>query len=396
MLNRARTNVLLLALCQALSATGITIVVTVASLVGYSLVTNKALATLPITIMQIATMLATIPASLLMKQLGRQRGFMLGALLGILGAGLGVQGIVSAQFSLFCVGVFCIGAFNSFAWYYRFAAADAATESFRPQAISLVVSGGVVAAIIGPSLASWAKDAFSTYEFAGSIAVIVGLQIIAIAILSFIRIPPLADTQLEGAERSLGAIARQPVFFVAVVGSMLGYGVMSLVMTATPLAMTSFDHSFEATASVIRWHVLGMFAPSLVTGFLIARFGVLNIILTGIAMNGLCAAINFSGTAFPHFSIALLLLGIGWNFMFIGSTTLLTEVYAPTEKSKVQAAHDFITFSFVALCSLMSGQLLYFFSWKVINAVALVGMAIALCTNLWLRYHRHQIAEPLA
>ncbi|MGB3495136.1 MAG: MFS transporter [Elainellaceae cyanobacterium] len=395
MLNRERLNVLLLALCQALSATGMTIVVTVASLVGYSLVTNKALATLPITVMQIATMLATIPASLLMKQLGRRRGFMLGSLLGILGAGFSVQGIISAQFPLFCLGVFCIGAFNSFAWYYRFAAADSASESFRPQAISLVVSGGVIAAIVGPSLASWAKDAFSTHEFAGSIAVIVGLQIMAIALLSRVHIPPMADTQIEGAERPLTAIARQPVFLAAVVGSMLGYGVMSLVMTATPLAMTNFDHSFEATASVIRWHVLGMFAPSFMTGFLIARFGVLNIILAGIAINSLCVAVNFSGTAFPHFSIALLLLGIGWNFMFIGSTTLLTEVYAPAEKSKVQAAHDFLTFSFVALCSLMSGQLLYFFSWNTINAVGLGGMAIALVANLWLRYHRRQIAQPL-
>lgn len=390
MLNRSQTNVLLLALCQALASTAMTILVTVASLVGYALATNKALATLPVTVAQIAIMTATIPASLIMKRVGRRNGFIIGSLMGLLGAGFSVQAILTEQFPLFCLGTFCIGAFNSFAWYYRFAAADAASESFRAQAISLVVSGGVIAALIGPTLASWARHFWLTHEFAGSLAVILVLQVLAIALLLGVHVPPLADTQVSGVERPMGAIARQPVFLVAVVGSMLGYGVMSLVMTATPLAMDGFDHTFGVTAAVIRWHVLGMFAPSFITGFLIARFGVLNIILIGIGLNGLCAAINLSGTGFPHFSTALLLLGIGWNFMFIGSTTLLTEAYTPTEKAKAQAAHDFFTFGFVALCSLMSGQLLYHFSWSLVNIVALVAMAIALVANLWLRYRRRQ------
>lgn len=390
MLTRTQTNVLLLALCQAIAATSVTILFTVGSLVGYSLATNKALATLPIAVLQIATMTTTIPASLIMKRTGRRNGFILGSLIGILGAGFSVQSLLIENFWLFCLGNFCIGAFSSFSWYYRFAAADATTEAFRPQAISLVMSGGVIAALIGPTLANWAKDWFSAYEFGGSIAVIIALQILAIALLANVRIPPLADANQTGAERPLGAISRQPVFIVAVLGSMIGYGVMSLVMTATPLAMEGFEHPFSSTASVIRWHVLGMFAPSFITGFLIARFGLLNIIFTGIVLNVLCGVIALMGTGFPYFAIALLFLGVGWNFMFIGSTTLLTQAYKPAEKSKVQAAHDFFTFGFVALCSLMSGQLLYHFSWNWVNGVALGAIVIALGANFWLRYDQWQ------
>jgi MFS family permease len=390
--NQSRLNVLLLALCQALSATTMTILVTVSSLVGYAIATNKALSTMPITIMQVATMLATIPAASIMKRWGRRPGFIVGSGIGIVGAGLSVQAIALQNFVLFCIGTFFIGAFSSFAGYYRFAAADVADDASKPQAISLVVAGGVIAALLGPALATAGKDLLPLHEFAGSVAMIILLQLVAIALLFCVKIPPIADTAVIGVERSLGAIARQPAFIVAILGSMVGYGVMSLVMTATPLAMQGFDHSFGHSASVIRWHVLGMFAPSFVTGFLIARFGVLNIILTGIGLNVVCSALTLSGTTFPHFAIALLLLGIGWNFMFIGSTTLLTETYQPTEKTKAQATHDFLTFTAVALGSLMSGNLLYYFSWARLNEVALVCMAIALGANLWLRLEQRRLA----
>jgi predicted MFS family arabinose efflux permease len=390
MLNRSQINVLLLALCQALAATSITLLFTVGTLVGYSLATDKSLATLPVTLLQLATMLATIPASLIMKHTGRQKGFIIGSGIGMVGAGLSVQSIVLDSFWLFCLGTFCIGSFSSFSWYYRFAAADASTEAFRPKAISLVMSGGVIAALLGPSIATWAKDWFSAYEFAGSIAMIIALQLAAIALLFNIHIPPAADTNQTSTGRPLSAIARQPVFIVAVLGSMVGYGVMSLVMTSTPLAMQGFEYPFPSIASVIRWHVLGMFAPSFITGILITRFGLLNIIFAGALLNILCSAIALTGTGFPYFAIALLFLGVGWNFMFIGSTTLLTHAYEPAEKAKAQATHDFFTFGFVAFCSLMSGQLLYHLSWNWINGMAIGAVAIAMVANVWLRYSQNK------
>ena len=383
-ISRAKTNVVLLSLCQALASTSVTTLVTISALVGYSLASQKAFATLPMTVMQLATMMATIPASLLMKRWGRQKGFMVGSGLAILGAGIGVQAILAGQFWLFCLASFWIGAFNSFAWYYRFAAADVAHGPWKAQAISLVVSGGVIAAIAGPRIANWTKDWFQPDLFAGALIAIAVLQCAILLVLQFVQIPPLQSTVAKGEERSLPTLAQQPLFSIAILGSAIGYGMMVLVMTATPLAMDALDYPFEATASVIQWHVLGMFAPSFITGFLIARFGVLTIILAGVAMNFLCCAINLSGSSITHFAIALLLLGVGWNFMFVGSTTLFTEAYAPVEKAKSQAAHDFCMFACVATCSFLSGQLLYHFNWQVVNQVSLVPIAIALLGFLWL------------
>jgi len=271
-----------------------------------------------------------------------------------------------------------MGAFNSFAWYYRFAAADVAAESWKAQAISLVVSGGVIAAIAGPRLASLGKDWWQPDLFAGSLAIIVLLQLGILVVLQFIQIPPIQVQENQGNGRSLLTLVQQPVFAIAILGSAIGYGIMVLVMTATPLAMQALDYPFDQTALVIQWHVLGMFAPSFVTGFLISRFGVVQIILSGVALNLLCCGINLTGTSFNHFAMALLILGVGWNFMFVGSTTLFTEAYHTNEKAKSQAMHDFCMFAFVALCSLMSGQLLYHYSWTVVNQVSLVPVAIAL------------------
>ncbi|MEM9216280.1 MAG: MFS transporter [Cyanobacteria bacterium P01_F01_bin.150] len=385
---RARVNVVILSLCQALASTSITAIVTISALVGYSLASQKAFATLPMTVMQLATMMATIPASLFMKRWGRQKGFITGSCLAILGAGIGIQAILAGQFGLFCLASFWIGIFNSFAWYYRFAAADMAHDSWKAQAISLVVSGGVVAAIAGPRIANWTKDWFQPDLFAGALVVIVMLQCVILLLLQYVQIPPLEIKARETKERSLTTLAQQPNFSIAILGSAIGYGIMVLVMTATPLEMNALDYPFETTASVIQWHVLGMFAPSFITGILIARLGVLTIILSGVVLNLLCCAINLSGTSISHFSIALLLLGVGWNFMFVGSTTLFTEAYAPAEKEKSQAAHDFCMFACVVICSLLSGQLLYHFNWQIINQVSLVPIAIALFGFLWLVIQR--------
>ena len=382
---KAKSTVARLVLCQALAMTSITMLFTVAALIGAELATDKSLATLPVALLQVAVMLTTIPASLLMQRVGRRAGFGLGTAIGMLGAGLGVLAVMLKSFPLFCLATVLFGVFNGCAGFYRFAAADAATEAFRPQAISLVVAGGVVAAVVGPNTANWAKD-WLTVPFAGSLLPIVGLQAVTLAVLQSIDLPPMTGSEPNQSGRPLSVILRQPLFIVATVSSMVGYSVMVLLMTATPLAMTAVPHPFSQAAFVIQWHVLGMFAPSFVTGTLIQRFGVLTIILVGIGLNLLAIAINLSGVAVENFLIALTVLGIGWNFMFVGATTLLTQVYQPNEKAKTQAAHDFLMFTSVAVAAFLSGRLLNNLGWAVVNELAVVPLVIALGTLLGLRF----------
>ncbi len=405
-MDRAQKNVALLALCQALAMTSMTILFTVAALIGNALAAEKSLATLPLALLQLAVMITTIPASLLMRQIGRRWGFITGTLIGMAGAGLGVLAVLVASFPLFCLATILLGIFSGFTGFYRFAAADAASEAFRAQAISLVIAGGVVAALIGPGLASWPRAWFPEALFAGSLLPIVGLQLLSLGLLIGIDIPTPSAVERQTQGRPLLQIVRQPVFVVAVLGSAVGYAVMALLMTATPLAMVSMNHPFQAAASVIQWHVLGMFAPSFFTGFLIARFGVLTIILCGVGLNLLCVAINLSGPqvaqfllgaptfsstdelpneAVAQFLLALALLGVGWNFMFVGSTTLLTQVHTPAEKAKTQATHDFLMFSCVAVATFLSGQLLNRLGWEAVNLVGVPGLGLVLVAVFWLR-----------
>lgn len=382
----AKTNVLLLALCQAFAMTGNIVLFTAAPLIGQAIAPDKSLATLPLALLQLATMLATIPAALLMQQIGRRIGFILGVLIGIGGAGLGITAILTGNFTLFCWAAILFGSFNSFVGFYRFAAAEVATEDIRSQAIALVIAGGVIAAIAGPQLATWSKDWLAPATFAGSLATIVGLQVISLVLLLLIQLPRSSQPTIQDKGRSLWAIVQQPVFVAAVLGSMLGYGVMSLVMTATPLAMVAGAHPFHEAASVIQWHVLGMFAPSFVTGSLIARFGVLTIMGCGGVLSLLCLVINLVGSGLLSFSIALLLLGVGWNFLFIGSTTLLTKAYAPVEKAKTQAMHDFLMLGFVALSTMLSGRVFQTLGWKAVNYAGLPMVLLVLAVVGWLHW----------
>lgn len=380
---KARKNVALLSLCQALSSTGLVILVTSASLIGYALAQNKALATLPLALLQIANMVTTIPAAWLMQYFGRKLGFMTGVIFGVTGAVLGVQAIFSHSFVLFCAATLLFGVSRGFGNYYRFAAAEVATESFRSQAISFVLAGGIIAALFGPPLANWSKDWLNDFTFAGSLLVIIVLQVLNIALLLLVDIPA-ADRKMSISGRNLGKIMQQPKFVVAVMVSAISYGVMSLLMTATPLAMDAVQHQFSDTATVIQWHVLGMFVPSFLTGWLIARLGLLRIMFIGGLLNLICILIDVWGTSVAHFLVALLLLGIGWNFMFVGATTLLTQTYAPAEKSKAQATNDFITFSFSAMATILSGRLLNSFGWSMVNYVGFPFILVALIALLWL------------
>ncbi len=384
----SRRNILLLAICQGLAMTGTSMLVTVAALAGQMLAEDKRLATLPYALQFVVTMLATVPAALLMARIGRRAGFILGQLVGMTMAALGCYAIISGSFLLFCVSSGLFGIHNAFWQQYRFAAADTASDAFKSRAISLVLSGGIVAAVIGPELAKLTRNAVALEMFSGSYAAIAVVCFVTIGILSFIRIPRPTALERRETGRSLIDIARQPAFIVAVMSAMMGYGIMNLIMTSTPLAMAANHHPFNDSAFVIQWHILGMFVPSFFTGHLIRHFGVLNIIGTGAVLIFGCIGLNLSGVDVWNFWSALLFLGIGWNFMFIGGTTLLTDTYRSEEKAKVQALNDFLVFGTVAATALSSGIMLQTVGWRVVNLGVLPAIGVVLAAVLWLAFRR--------
>jgi MFS family permease len=379
-----RRNVTFLSLSQAALITGTSLLLASSAIVGLALAGHKSLATLPLALLFLAQMATTIPASLYMARVGRRLGFMTSAMFGLAGAAVATGGVFKADFSIFCIGTTLIGVFNGFGQYYRFTAAEVAPEDYRSRAISYVLAGGVIAAFAGPNLANWSRHLLPE-EFAGSYASLIGLYLFAFGFASFLRIPKPAAVSRSQGGRPLRVIARQPAYLVAVASAMVGYGVMNFIMIATPLAMKDYAHAFSDTAFVIQWHVFGMFVPSFFTGHLIRRFGTTNIMLTGILMLGLCVWINFGGTTVAHFWGSLLSLGLGWNFMFVGATTLLTETYSPNEKAKAQALNDFLVFGTVTLTSFSSGAIQHTLGWQTINMAVIPFLVLVAIANLWLR-----------
>lgn len=388
MLNPMKRNVILLALCQALLITAMSLQISVSALVGQAMA-GPALATIPLGLMFLGNMLTVFPASFFMKRFGRRAGFMTGAALGVLGAIMAVIAVARQDFVLFCAASLLLGTFNGFGQFYRFAAADIATEEFRSRAISYVLAGGVLAAVIGPNLAAFTRSSFDV-QFLGSYGALIGVFLLSLAISSLINIPKPGVRELSGPSRPLGVIARRPIFLVAVIGAMVGYGVMNLMMTATPLAMDIHRHPFEATALVIQWHVLAMFLPSFFTGHLIRWMGVLNVMSTGALILLGCVMISLSGISVGHFTWALILLGLGWNFLYIGGTTLLTESYQPAEKAKVQALNDFLVFTTVTCTALGVGALHRWLGWEAINISVMPLILITLVATLWLQLQRRR------
>jgi MFS family permease len=361
-------------------------------LAGYALATDKSLATLPVTAYIVGAAVTTMPASLLMRRIGRRSGFILGALLGIAGALICGFAAFSHSFGLLCAGAFVLGAYNATGQYYRFAAADSAPADFKSKAISLVLAGGIAGGIIGPESSKLTKDLFAGAVFTGSYLSLGVFCVLAIALLSRIRIPPLTGAERQDAGRPLLEIARQPAFLVAVTSAVVGYGVMNLLMTATPLAMTACQLPFSDAAFVIQGHVIAMFAPSFVTGALIKRFGILTIMLVGVLLNFACIATALTGIDVTHFWVALVFLGVGWNFMFIGGTTLLTECHSPAERGKVQGLNDLVIFITMAATSLSSGLLFTLQGWTLMNKMAVPFLVLAAGSILWLanvRLHIH-------
>ena len=388
-------NVLLLAACQALSMSAMTIMITVAALTGRMLAENDSFATLPLAFQFLATWLTTIPASALMQRIGRRWGFAIGTLLGVAGGALIALAIVYLSFWLMCVGNMLVGMCMGFALFYRFAAADASDEAFRAKAISWVVSGGVIAALVGPELARHTRDLLGPYLYAGSFLAIMALFAISLILVQFLRIPRPVAVSASGRGRPLAQIMAQPKFIVAALSSMVAYGVMNFIMVATPFAVEDCGFGPDATPGVIQLHALGMFAPAFFTGNLINRFGLTRILVAGAVLLSGAIVADLTGTTLWNFWIGLALLGVGWNFLFVGGSALLTQTYRPEERSRVQGINDFLVYGTVACSSFMSGWVYQTYGWGIINAVGIPLIGLSLLATGWLIWRgRRAAAAP--
>lgn len=382
-------NVSLLTLTNALFFMANTIMISTSPLVGLKLAPSPVLATLPLGVQFLASMFTTMPASLLMRHLGRGRGLACGALFGIAAGLVGSWAITQGHFAAFVLAGALYGMFSAFCQYFRFAAADASDRvnggdaKARAGAISWVLAGGIVAAFLGPELAKQSQDWLPSALFAGCYLGVAGLALCTLLVLLAVDLPPLKSEQVTGDARPLGEIFAQRQAIVAVAAAITGYVTMNLLMTATPLAMQHHGHLFASTAFVIQWHVVGMFAPSFFTGKLIARFGEVRIIAWGIAVLALSTVINLTGVGMLQFTAALITLGVGWNFTFIGGTTLLTRCYRPSEKAKAQGLNDLLLFSAVAMSATSSGALHQTLGWSVMNIGVMPALAFVMLLVLW-------------
>ncbi|HLF38761.1 MAG TPA: MFS transporter, partial [Burkholderiales bacterium] len=358
------------------------------ALAGYALAADKALATLPVTSYFVGSALATLPLAMLMKRYTRRTGFTVGAIFAIAGSLVCAVAVYAGNFWLLCFGVVVLGAYFAAGQQYRFAAADSVTGNFRSRAISLVLTGGIAGGFLGPETSKLTTDLVAGHPYTGAYFSLVGFALLSILALRWLEIPPLPESERREAGRPLGEIARQPVFAVALLCGMVSYGVMNLLMTATPLAMDVSAHPFSETAFVIQWHIVGMFAPSFVTGNLINRLGVMTVLLAGVALNIVCVAIALAGVDVMHFWLALVLLGIGWNFMFVGATALLTESHTPAERAKVQGVNESAIFITMMVSSLASGALFTIQGWHAMNLWAVPVLLLAGAGVLWLAWMR--------
>lgn len=379
---RAKRNAVVLAIAQALYSAGTVALIATAGLVGTQLAPSKAWATLPVSTFVIGTMVTTIPAALFMRRFGRKPGFVLGATIGVLAGLLSVYAIYRRDFLLFSLSTALHGVYQASSGYFRFAAADTASPAFRPKAISWVLTGGVAAALLGTLLVVETTDLLAPVTFAGCYVATAALAVIAILTLLFLDLPPPRQEEL-GPSRPLVEILRQPRLIMALACGTMSYGIMNLVMTATPIAMVDCGFGIAESSWVIQWHVLAMFVPSFFTGSLIGRFGVERIALLGLLM--LCGAgvAALLGLAFVNFAAGLILLGLGWNFAFIGATTMVTDCYRAAERNKVQAVNDFCIFLTVALASLSSGRLLDLWGWEAVNYAVFPMAGIAMLLLFW-------------
>jgi MFS family permease len=377
-----RRNVLLLASAQALALAANSTVFTISVLAGQALAPAPSLATLPMTSVVVGAALVTLPASLLMKRLGRRAGFLLGAIAGLVGAGFGAAALQRGSFVCLCLGMLLYGIYSGSAQYYRLAAAEMVRTDARGPAIARVLAGGIVGGLVGPEVSKWTVDMLAVRYVGGYLAVMAFLAVAAVVVAG-LRTPVLAAGGPLGAARPLRVVAAQPTFVVAVLGSSVGYGVMTLLMMATPLAMSSCGHGFSSTAFVIQWHVVAMFAPSFLTGDLVRRFGAPKVMLMGALLEASCAAVALGGVDVAHFWAALVLLGVGWNFLYVGGTALLTECYTSAERAHAQGLNELLIASTQIVASVGSAGLIARGGWAGPNQAALAAVALAAAAILW-------------
>lgn len=391
--SRTKLSILLMAGAQAMLNSTTSILISSAALVSLLMLDeDKTLATVPVTAVVTGTALATIPASFFMKKLGRKPGFLFGILLGICGASIAAYSIYISHFIGFTLGAMLIGTSAAFGNYYRFAAVDVAGPENRSKAVSYVMAGGLIAGFIGPQIASHSKDLFLPYVYLGPYLAIIGLGVMALIFISFVKIPHLKTQSHDEPARPLKEIITQPTAMVAIASAMIGYAGMSFVMTATPLAMIGCGLTPTDSFNVISWHVVAMFGPSFFTGSLIARFGEFKIIFIGAILGMLCVVVALSGLLLGNFWVALVLLGVAWNFMFIGGTTLLTTTYHPSEAAKVQGMNDFMVFGTVATASLSAGILQSKFGWDVVTMSVLPFFALIAIVTLFKSLQKTPVA----
>ncbi len=376
-------RLLLLTLCQGFFLTNNVTFIAINGLVGLSLAPSPWMATLPVTGYVAGGALCAGLVARHQRAWGRRRAFQAGLLVAIVASALCAYAAYSHNFWLLVAATLLAGYYKANAGLYRFAATEIVEPAFKERAISWVLAGGIIGAVAGPNLASATRDALPV-AFAGAYAALVGVAIAALVTISFIAFPPLPKPSLTQPGRPLREIARQPVFIVAVAACALGYGVMNLLMAATPIAMAQCAHPFSAAALVLEWHVLGMFVPSFFTGSLIRRFGCLPVMATGVLLNAICIAVALSGVEVMRFAVALAALGVGWNFLFIGGTTLFTQAYRSEERTTAQAAMDTVIFTTMTVTSFSSGALVTTSGWTWLNLGSIVPVILTAAALLWL------------
>lgn len=381
---QSRRNLWLLVGAQSLGGASPPIIISLGGLVGMQLADDPSLATLPVSLFNLGLALSTIPAAMLMRYLGRRQAYALGALMAIIAGLVAAYGIAQQSFMLFCVGTALAGFYAANVQNYRFAASDSVPAKQRPVAISRIMVGGLIAAIIGPQVVIWTRDAWAGIPFAGSFVSQAALATLALPLLLMLRLPSLQFASSAGHARPLAEIARQQRFIVAVIAGIVSYGLMAFIMTAAPMAMVMQGYSSDQATLGIQWHVLAMFAPSFFTGRLIDRFGKISMTAAGLIIIGLSGVLALLGGGLVNFWGSLILLGIGWNFGFIGATALVTDTYSQAERSKAQAMNDFLIFGTVAVGSFSSGYLLNTLGWNLINLSMLPVIGAVLLLLLWL------------
>lgn len=382
---KTKRNVATLVFAHAVLGAQLAINIIVAGLAGALLAEDPALATLPISIVVLGSLAATPAVSLFMGRYGRRAGFLAGAAAGAAAGALCAAALAARSFELFLAGSLLLGIYQAAQNFLRFAAADAAPEGFQPKAISWVLAGGLVSALLGPEMVRVTSAWFPAAPYAGAYVAIVALNVVGAAGLAFLDLPPPARAAgAAEAGRPLAVITRQPAFIVAVLSAMVGFASMSLVMTSTPLAMLGHGFTTDHAADVVRWHIVAMFAPSFFTGSVIVRFGRLPVIAAGLVLLAVCGAIALAGVDLMHFYAALVALGIGWNFSFIGATSLLSTTHTRAEQAKVQGLNDFLVLGLVAVGSFGSGALLDAFGWSAVQYAMAPALVIALAGIAWL------------